>query len=120
MKTFRVIFFLIFVILLNGCVQPTWHHNSKSTQQFYQDKINCRTIASRATPNISTSYRQPKRYSYSTQANAYGGYNGTIQPTNSGGGFLAGVAAADAGYPQRAYREAIMDCMRSKGWYLAK
>ncbi len=117
MKRLRHILFLGSAMLLSGCVQQTWNHNSKSTQQFYQDKIKCRSIASRATPNISTNYNQPTSYTYSTQANGYGGYSGVVRPANSGG-FLAGVAAADASYPQRAYKETLADCMRSKGWYL--
>ncbi len=118
MKRLIQVFFLGSAIFLSGCVQQTWNHNYKSTQQFYQDKIKCRSVASGATPNISTSYRRPTSYSYSTQANGYGGYNGVIRPTNSGGGFLAGVAAADASYPQRVYKETFKDCMRAKGWYL--
>ncbi len=103
--------------LFTGCAQYTWSHNSKTTAQFYQDKIKCRSIASRATPNISTSYRQPTGYKYTTQSNGYGGYSGVIQPTHTGGGFLAGVAAADAEYPQRVYKETFSDCMKSLGWY---
>ena len=118
MKRLIQVFFLGLAIFLSGCVQKTWSHNNKSTQQFYQDKIKCRSVASGVTPNISTSYRQPSSYSYTTQANGYGGYNGVIRPTKARGGFLAGVAAADAGYPQRVYSETFNDCMRAKGWNL--
>ena len=117
----RSIFFLILIFFVNGCTKQTWKHNTKSKQQFYQDKIKCRTVASRVTKNIPAGNgiysQQPKRYTINTQANGYGSYNSVVR-TQNGGGFLAGVAAADSMYPQQAYRETLRDCMRSKGWYL--
>ena len=119
---FRSILGFILIIFVNGCTEETWQHKAKNNQQFYQDKIKCRTIASRATANIPAGNgvysQQPSKYTINTESNGYGGYNSVVRTQNNGGGFLAGVAAADAMYPQRAYRETLRDCMRSKGWYL--
>jgi len=108
---------LTFVFILNGCATNTWYHNSKSPQQFYQDKIECRNVASRATPRAVNTYTPPTSYTYSTQANGYGGYNRVIRPANSGG-FLVGASAGAAAYPQMVYNETFKGCLRAKGWYL--
>ncbi len=120
MKKIGIISLLIlsYSVLLNGCVQQTWKHNTKNKQQFYQDKIACRKIAARSIPNIHTTYRQPTSYSYNLQSNGFGRYSGNIRPIRTGGGFLAGVAAADAAFPQDTYQATLIDCMKSKGWYL--
>lgn len=86
-------FIFVLAILLVACATPTWHHPSKSTQEFYRDNSQCMAMAGAGQSNQIVYNSNPVLQGYN-QGSAMG-------------------AAAN--------RQAIHEqCMYGNGWYLSR